>query len=131
MTSTGTHPTDDRPRGLLLDVAVQGRTTIVRLFGTLDALTARRVRDVARIGSVEDARFVTLDVDRVTVTDVAGWQALRELTAELVDRGATVTQVGGRGRSERLDALLRHLDHRRPQPTAAPVAHAPLAPTAA
>lgn len=126
MTTTCTHPLADRPRGLLLDVAVQGRTTTVRLFGALDALSARRLRDVARIGSVEDARFVTVDIERVTVTDVAGWQALRDLTAELVTRGTTVTQVGGRGRSEHLDALLRHLDHRRSRPTAAP-----LAPTAA
>ena len=119
MTSTRTHPTDDRPRGLLLDVAARGRTTTVRLFGTLDALTARRVRDVARIGSVADARFVTLDVDRVTVVDAAGWNALRELTADLVDRGVTVTQVGGRGRPERLDALLRHLAPAALTPTAA------------
>jgi anti-anti-sigma regulatory factor len=119
MATDHTHPTTDRPRGLLLDVAAQGRTTTVRLFGTLDALTARRVRNVARIGSVADARFVTLDVDRVTVTDAAGWQALRDLTADLVARGATVTQVGGRGRSERLDVLLRHLAPVSLTPTAA------------
>ncbi|HMJ76820.1 MAG TPA: STAS domain-containing protein [Iamia sp.] len=130
MTTTRIRPSttrgQDRPTGLLLDIAAGERTTTVRLFGLLDALTARRLRDVARIGSVEDARFVTLDIERVTFVDVAGWRALRGLTADLADQGTTVTQIGGRGRDERLDDLLVRLDRRRCQCPAAP-----FAPTAA
>jgi hypothetical protein len=112
-----TTPGSIRP-GLLLDVSSCGRTATVRLFGVVDLLTARRIRAVAGMGSVVTARFVTLDIERATVADVAGWRALRDLTADLVDRGATVTQVGARGRDQRLHDLLLHLDQRRPRPVA-------------
>jgi anti-anti-sigma regulatory factor len=109
MATTCTRPSTDRPAGLLLDVAAHGRTTTVRLFGVVDASTARRLRRVARVGSVEEARLVVLDIERVTIADVAGWCALRRLTADLTGRGTTVVQVGGRGRDERIDDLLLRL----------------------
>ncbi|HEX7135880.1 MAG TPA: STAS domain-containing protein [Iamia sp.] len=109
--TTCTRP-NQRPAGLLLDVAAHGRTTTVRLFGVVDAVTARRLRRVAGMGSVRSARLVTIDIERVTVADVAGWCALRQLAADLTDRGTTVVQVGCRGRDVRVDDLLHRLGAR-------------------
>lgn len=104
------------PTTLHLDIAVHGRSCTVRLGGVLDTTTAHRLRDLGRTAAVADARFVTLDLGAVALVDIAGWHALRGLSADLAERGATVTQTGSRASYDRLDGVLLDLDADRRDP---------------
>jgi anti-anti-sigma regulatory factor len=100
---------DLRP-GLLIDVAHGGRTTTIRLVGALDLATAHRLTDMVAAGSLDDARFVTLDLAGLGHVDVTGWHAIRDVTRHLVDAGVRVTQVGSRATYDRLDRVLSRAD---------------------
>jgi anti-anti-sigma regulatory factor len=102
---------------LHLDVSTTGRSCTVAATGVLDAATAHRLVDLGRAPCLTDARFVTVDLTGVTLIDVRGWHALRTLTADLSDRGTTVTQIGARSAYDRLDATLVGLDACRRHPS--------------
>lgn len=101
---------------LHLATVTRGRSCTVRATGALDAATAHRLLDLGRSAVVADVRSVTLDLAGVALVDVAGWRAVRTFTAELAERGTTVTQAGARAGYERLDAVLVELDTRRHRP---------------
>ena len=115
ITDTTTRTVDLRP-GLLIDVAHGGHTTTVRLVGALDLATAHRLRDLVDAGSLDDARFVTLDLAGLGHVDVTGWHALRDATRHLVEAGVRVTQIGGRAAYDRLDTVLTRIDGGRRRP---------------
>lgn len=102
---------------LHLDLAGHGRSCTVRLGGVLDGATAHRLADLGRTPALAEARFVTIDLAGVDLVDVAGWHALRDLAADLSDRGITVTQVGSRASYDRLDGVLLGLEACRRRPT--------------
>ena len=101
---------------LFLDVAVRGRSCTIRLGGVLDGATAHRLSDLGRTVAVAEACYVTIDLTEVDLVDVAGWHALRDLTADLTERGVIVTQLGSRASYDRLDGVLVGLDACRKHP---------------
>lgn len=101
---------------LHLDITARGRSCTIRVTGVLDGATALRLPDVGRTEVVAGARFVTLDLAGVDLVDVAGWHALRRFTADLSERGQTVTQTGSRASYDRLDGVLLGLDACRRHP---------------
>jgi anti-anti-sigma regulatory factor len=101
---------------LHLDVTTTGRSCTVAATGVLDGATAPRLVDLAGAECLAAARFVTIDLAGVTLVDVRGWHALRQLAADLSDRGTTVTQIGARPAYDRLDAVLVGLDTCRRRP---------------
>jgi anti-anti-sigma regulatory factor len=102
---------------LFIAVAVHGRSCTIRLGGVLDGATAHRVADLGRTVAGAEACDVTIDLSELDLVDVAGWHALRGLTADLTERGVIVTQLGARSSYDRLDGVLVGLDACRRRPT--------------